>query len=662
MGGTLVAKADRAVRAIGRAIRDLPSRWRRSLQFRVVTVTMAVSLTVAAVLGYYIVERVAQGIVQTRLSASAEQATAGFSVAEQQFDNSSVNDSTDLIQLAVQTVDQLDQSSANGSLFQVMIGVDASNEDAVMSSPRLEKNTMPAQLIAAVEHGKARQPLYQFAVVGSTESGSGSADQYGKALVWGEQIPLSNVGADSKIYVYYAFSLAEDQQTLTLVEVALASAGFILVFTLAGIAWFISRQVVIPVRAAAAIAERLASGRLEERMRERGEDDLASLASSFNKMAANLQSQIRRLEELSRVQRRFVSDVSHELRTPLTTVRMAADLIHEERDGFEPAVARSAELLQNQLDRFEELLADLLEISRFDAGAAILDAEPVDLRLLVARVVESSAPLAERKGSRVVVEATRDPAVAEVDARRIDRVLRNLVVNAIEHGEGRDVVVTVAASEDAVAVAVRDHGVGLRPGESSLVFNRFWRADPARARTTGGTGLGLAIALEDARLHHGWLQAWGEPGGGSQFRLTVPCSASVELVRSPIPLEPEDSMHHLRQRRGAIPAPPPRGQLGGRSVTLGGQVDVRRAPAPEPVVEPATEAATESAESAAQPEPAADHGGSNGAANTGTGSGTSSTGGGRPTGTGPGAATRGRIVGEPGSAPGPVRREPGGRA
>ncbi|HEY3869913.1 MAG TPA: MtrAB system histidine kinase MtrB [Actinocrinis sp.] len=666
MGSSLMAKAGRAVRAIGRGVRDLPARWRRSLQFRVVTVTMAVSLTVAAVLGFFIVQRVADGIVQTRLNASAEQATAGFNSAAQQFDGSSVTADTDLNELAGQTVRQLDQSSANGSLFQVMIEVDVSGSTASTSSLRLDKNTMPAQLVAAVEHGGGRQPVYQFAEVGA-------GGQYGKALVWGQQIPSPSAIPDADVYVYYVFSLAEDQQTLTLVEVALATAGFVLVFTLAGIAWFISRSVVIPVRAAAAIAERLASGRLEERMRERGEDDLASLASSFNKMAANLQSQIRRLEELSRVQRRFVSDVSHELRTPLTTVRMAADLIHEERDGFEPTVARSAELLQNQLDRFEELLADLLEISRFDAGAAVLEAEPVDLRLLVARVVESSAPLAERKGSRVVVQATRDPAVAEVDARRIDRVLRNLVVNAIEHGEGRDVVVTVAASEDAVAVAVRDHGVGLRPGESSLVFNRFWRADPARARTTGGTGLGLAIAFEDARLHHGWLQAWGEPGGGSQFRLTVPRSASVELTRSPISLEPEDSIHHLRQRRGAIPAPPPRGQIVRRPQSGPGMVDVRRSPAvlPEP---PAASAAADAAEAGAASEQAAEsNSGSNGESAAGPGDApepatgrrdpneTIGSGGGRPTGTGPGAATRGRILGEPG-APGSARREPGGQA
>ncbi len=121
------------------------------------------------------------------------------------------------------------------------------------------------------------------------------------------------------------------------------------------------------------------------------------------------------------------------------------------------------------------------------------------------------------------------------------------MVNAVEHGEGRDVVVRLASAGGAVAVAVRDYGVGLKPGEATRVFSRFWRADPARARTTGGTGLGLSIALEDARLHGGWLQAWGEPGGGSQFRLTVPRTADEALRGSPIPLEPADS----RRNQGA---------------------------------------------------------------------------------------------------------------
>ncbi len=127
---------------------------------------------------------------------------------------------------------------------------------------------------------------------------------------------------------------------------------------------------------------------------------------------------------------------------------------------------------------------------------------------------------------------------AEVDARRVERILRNLLANAIDHGEGLPVEVTLAGDDEAVAVTVRDYGVGLRPGEAELVFNRFWRADPSRNRRTGGTGLGLSISLEDARLHGGWLEAWGEPGQGACFRLTVPRTQGRELTTSPLPLPP----------------------------------------------------------------------------------------------------------------------------
>ena len=145
---------------------------------------------------------------------------------------------------------------------------------------------------------------------------------------------------------------------------------------------------------------------------------MARLARSFNDMAASLQLKIGQLEDLSRVQRRFVSDVSHELRTPLTTVRMAADVLHEARDSFDPATARSAELLQTQLDRFEALLADLLEISRFDAGAATLDPVQADIRDTVTSVVEALQPLAERSGTEILLTLPKSGAVAEYDPRR----------------------------------------------------------------------------------------------------------------------------------------------------------------------------------------------------------------------------------------------------
>jgi len=257
-------------------------------------------------------------------------------------------------------------------------------------------------------------------------------------------------------------------------------------------------------------------------------------------MASSLQRQIRQLEELSRVQRRFVSDVSHELRTPLTTVRMAGDVLHDARRSFDPATARAAELLQVELDRFETLLADLLEISRFDAGAAVLEVGDVDLADVAHRVVDMTRALASSRGVTVVVREPGHPCLAEADVRRVERIVRNLVTNAIDHAESGDVVVHVRGDEQASAIAVRDHGVGLAAGEAALVFNRFWRADPARARTSGGTGLGLSIALEDTHLHGGWLQAWGQPGLGAQFRLTLPRYAGDSLRHSPLPLVPTD--------------------------------------------------------------------------------------------------------------------------
>jgi len=276
-------------------------------------------------------------------------------------------------------------------------------------------------------------------------------------------------------------------------------------------------------------------------MEVRGTDDLAALATSFNEMAASLAEKMTELQELSLVQRQFVSDVSHELRTPLTTIRIAADVLYASRQQLDAASGRSAELLQGQLERFESLLADLLEISRYDANAATLDPEPVDICDVVRNSADVAQHLAERRGTKIQFQLPAGPCVAEVDSRRVARILRNLLANAVEHGEDKDAVVTVAADRDAVAIAVRDFGVGLAPGEATLVFDRFWRADPSRARTSGGTGLGLAIALEDALLHGGWLEAWGEPGRGSVFRLTLPRVPGVMLAGSPLPLIPGEA-------------------------------------------------------------------------------------------------------------------------
>jgi two-component system sensor histidine kinase MtrB len=349
--------------------------------------------------------------------------------------------------------------------------------------------------------------------------------------------PVRTAGRDLEFYLL--FPLDAEQRTLSLVQSTLIVGGLVLLLLLAGIASIVTRQVVRPVRQAAEIAERFADGHLDERMPVYGTDEVARLAESYNEMAGSIQTQIRQLEEFGALQRRFTSDVSHELRTPLTTVRMAADVLHASKDQLLPALRRSSELLVTELDRFEALLGDLLEISRLDAGVADLTAERVDMHGVVTRSVEAVRGLAEESGTPLRLHLPVG-VYAEVDPRRVERIVRNLVANAVDHGEGRPVDITLAGDAVAVAVVVRDHGVGLRPGEAALVFNRFWRAEESRARRSGGSGLGLSISIEDARLHGGWLQAWGEPGCGSAFRLTLPRTLGEPLTASPLPLVPAD--------------------------------------------------------------------------------------------------------------------------
>ncbi|WP_376771163.1 MtrAB system histidine kinase MtrB [Streptomyces boluensis] len=556
--------------------------WRRNIQLRVVAGTLIMSLGVVLLLGFVVIGQVRNGLLDAKEKAAQIQATGGFEAARanaadsQGADRGAANGGAqkNAVQWRSDLVTQL--SSGGQSAFHVVAlaaGSDAGRGRGPRASGYVEAlDSVPDELRGQVDRGDGAYQSFS-RIVYSRGAGEPVA-----GLVIGKR--LTDINNDP-YQLYYLFPLTQEEKSLSLVKGTLATAGLFVVVLLGAIAWLVVRQVVTPVRMAAGIAERLSAGRLQERMKVTGEDDIARLGEAFNKMAQNLQLKIQQLEDLSRMQRRFVSDVSHELRTPLTTVRMAADVIHEARVDFDPVTARSAELLADQLDRFESLLADLLEISRFDAGAAALEAEPTDLRDVVRRVVGGAAPLAEAKGSRIRTVGDEQPVVAEADARRVERVLRNLVVNAVEHGDGKDVVVRLGAAGGAVAVAVRDYGVGLKPGEATRVFNRFWRADPARARTTGGTGLGLSIALEDARLHGGWLQAWGEPGGGSQFRLTLPRTADEALRGSPIPLEPEDS----RRSRGLSDAGLPSGG-GEKQATVPVQPAGDRGPVPVPPTAP----------------------------------------------------------------------------
>ncbi|MDR7279159.1 two-component system sensor histidine kinase MtrB [Catenuloplanes atrovinosus] len=504
--------------------------WRRSLQLRMVAITLIASSVLVGVFAFVVANR-ASTILLDQATANAEaQLRAGEIWADSQ------------LGVHNQWFDPELQSTMSSTVG-YLVGGEASQVSGRVWSLRAYKlsglQPVTAPQVDDVSQVITRDLETSVATEGPSSQirtaslGGGEPQKY---LVYGTPV-LTSFG---QLELYYVVPLTAEDQAANEIRTTVLVTGAALVVLLVILTALVTRLVVTPVRVAARTAQRLSAGLLDQRMAVNGEDDLALLGASFNQMAANLQRQIVRLEEMSRLQRRFTSDVSHELRTPLTTVRMAADLIFAERDEFDPAVARSAELLQNELDRFENLLTDLLEISRFDAGFAMLDAEPTDLVPIVERVTERLAGLAERVGVPLEVELPEAAMVAEVDPRRVERILRNLVGNAIEHGEGKPVRVRMRADETAVSITVRDHGVGLKPGEEKLVFNRFWRADPSRARQTGGTGLGLSISLEDARLHGGWLEAWGAPGAGAQFRLTLPCRAGDRLTAAPLRLVPDD--------------------------------------------------------------------------------------------------------------------------
>ncbi|GAA1876082.1 MtrAB system histidine kinase MtrB [Pseudonocardia ailaonensis] len=517
------------------------SAWRRSLQLRVVVSTLALSTAVVLVLGLVLQTQIADRLIQGKFEAAVAQAEAARAVSER--DLSGVDP---------------DREGAQGTLNNALDRLTNQSSSAAGSGPTagefraaLTTGTGSGPEISAGNVGDVSPEQRQTVADGALSSQYTTVDGV-PTLIVGQ--PVRTAGRELQLYLM--FPLDAEQRTLGLVQSTLIVGGLVLILLLAGIASLVTRQVVRPVRQAAEVAERFAEGHLDERMPVHGEDEVARLFESYNDMAGSIQSQIRQLEEFGALQRRFTSDVSHELRTPLTTVRMAADILYASRDELLPALRRSSELLVNELDRFETLLGDLLEISRLDAGVAELGADRLDMRHVVSRAVEAVRGLAEESGTPLVLDLPGD-VHAEIDSRRVERIVRNLVANAIDHGEGRPVHVTLAGDEHSVAVVVRDHGVGLRPGEAGLVFNRFWRAEESRARRSGGSGLGLSISLEDARLHGGWLQAWGEPGRGSAFRLTLPREEGGLLERSPLPLQPEgDDPEAGHPMPASVPTPP----------------------------------------------------------------------------------------------------------
>jgi len=507
-----------------------PSRaWWGSLPLRVVGTTLIGTVLVLILGGWLLQQQAAAGIEKGKVASSLAEASTALDIIESSLHDSTVQaSSTETItRVALAAVER----GSVGGQYHVLVSLPTSD----IRTERLDPSSVSSSLRDTVQQAinATDSQLYWTSTQVRYLDGSDTVP----GIVVGAVVGSSGV---TRYPVYFVFPMSQEQSTLRVVQQALISTGLAVALGMIIIAYWVSRAVITPVRSARQAAERLASGQLAERMPVRGTDDLARLAVSMNYMASELQHRIRQLEELSRLQQRFVADVSHELRTPLTTVRLAADVLYDAHDGFPPLENRSAVLMRRELDRFEALLADLLEISRFDAGAAELTLDEQDLCELVRTEVDALRPLAETRGVDLVLMVPESSCDADIDQRRIGRVLRNLLTNAIEHGEGGPVEIEVAVNQTAAAVTVRDHGVGFDANDSHNVFERFWRADRARARSLGGTGLGLAIAMEDVRLHGGNLTAWGRPMRGAQFRVTIPRRHGIPIASSPLPPVPRD--------------------------------------------------------------------------------------------------------------------------
>ncbi len=505
---------------------NIAALWRRSLRFRTILVTIALSALAIAVACVWMALAIHRDLFDSRVDTVLHSSQEATLAAQATLDSASIESDGVQLQTLWNSVRQdLAQQSLSNRLAAFRI-----DRTPSLIAPQ-DFTSFDEGIISEGLRDKVRdggqwwQSVDLVAADGSQRPG----------LIVGQQIDVPDVGPYE---LYIAYDLDSPSQILGFVQGTLWIVAIGLVLLIGSISWFVLRSVTRPIGEAADTSARLAAGQLDVRLAVRGEDELATLGRSFNAMADSIESQIKELADLSLVQQRFVSDVSHELRTPLTTIRLAADMINDQRDEFDPSTARAAELLNAQVQRFETLLTDLLEISRYDAGSVQLELEPTSVAHLAEDVIGSMQQVAEQHGSDVRLVAPGGYSPVDLDPRRVRRIVRNLLGNAIEHGEGRPIVVTVDSDQQAVALGVRDFGLGMKPGDAERVFDRFWRADPSRKRTLGGTGLGLSIALGDARLHGGELAVWSQLGVGSNFVLTIPRHGGRLTHPSPIPVDP----------------------------------------------------------------------------------------------------------------------------
>ena len=539
--------------------RNIPQRmrrlWRESLQFRALATAGVLMFLSFLAVGWSLSSQIATSLFENQKSQALQESISGFRNVQSVLNSSEMRSDSEIRRNVSRTLTVLD-AGASGKRSWILVPLEGQGKQGFIpeqsSDKSLNSSSIPTDFKNTV---RDRDGVYwQTSTITTFEN---NRERTYPVLIVGTHVSIAQ---NPSYGLFTVYDMTDSSETIAHINFVLFGGFCALLTVVLSVVWFVTRFVVRPITQTAITAERLAAGDLDQRVSVKGEDQAARLGISFNRMADSLQEKIVQLERLSTLQQRFVSDVSHELRTPLSTVRLGTELLYDSRENMTPMQVRSVELLHSQVDRFQSMLADLLEISRFDAGSAMLTIDTEDFIQVLSNILQEALPHLERTNTKLNVHTNHESIMVDMDRVRIERVLRNLLYNAIEHGESRPIDVYVDANATNLGIAVRDHGIGLSEDEAVQVFNRFWRADTSRKRTLGGTGLGLSIAAEDVRLHGGTLEAWGEKGRGACFTMNLPLVHGAPLGESPVLAtgEPEASTNRPAIAQDTLPSIDPR--------------------------------------------------------------------------------------------------------
>lgn len=539
--------------------RNIPQRmrrlWRESLQFRALATAGVLMFLSFLAVGWSLSSQIATSLFENQKSQALQESISGFRNVQSVLNSSEMRSDSEIRRNVSRTLTVLD-AGASGKRSWILVPLEGQGKQGFIpeqsSDKSLNSSSIPTDFKNTV---RDRDGVYwQTSTITTFEN---NRERTYPVLIVGTHVSIAQ---NPSYGLFTVYDMTDSSETIAHINFVLFGGFCALLTVVLSVVWFVTRFVVRPITQTAITAERLAAGDLDQRVSVKGEDQAARLGISFNRMADSLQEKIVQLERLFTLQQRFVSDVSHELRTPLSTVRLGTELLYDSRENMTPMQVRSVELLHGQVDRFQSMLADLLEISRFDAGSAMLTIDTEDFIQVLSNILQEALPHLERTNTKLNVHTNHESIMVDMDRVRIERVLRNLLYNAIEHGESRPIDVYVDANATNLGIAVRDHGIGLSEDEAVQVFNRFWRADTSRKRTLGGTGLGLSIAAEDVRLHGGTLEAWGEKGRGACFTMNLPLVHGAPLGESPVLAtgEPEASTNRPAIAQDTLPSIDPR--------------------------------------------------------------------------------------------------------